>query len=795
MRFAWMLGGMLAATALAPLPLARAQDGAPNPQDAPPAAAAPAAPAPAAPAAPAAPVTPAPAPAAEAKKPAPKAAGSDGSMFDILTGSVEIRGQGTSNLDKASRFLEYRDEPTGPVAPWIEVATRSRPDDDYYFSATMKDAAQDDTNAGFEFGRYGVFSVTFGYNRILHRYGSGAYSLYGGVGTNRLTLPDALQASLQAAGTVAAGRNLLAAANVAARDVDDELRVERDILKMTISYVEIPGVRLYTDLRYEDRDGAKPVAGSFGHGNFDEIAEPRSHHIFSAETGAVYACDAFDARAYYRFSSFDNLNASVEWDNFFRATDAATSTGQSRGRIALAPDHLAHTVGFQAGVNLPLRTRINAEASSEWRTADNDLLPYTINTATNLPAALGGAKANLTSSLPQESFEGRINTQVYSVVATSRPLDPLDLKAVARMRQQNDDSERIDFPGYVQYDGTFRTLGIENERYEFDKMTGSFDAGYRVSECRTRFSGGYQYDRYDRDERDVERVEEHTVRVGAETKWCGAIKTSFGYSQSWRLRGTLDAPVPNEFPNLGRYDWTSRDRQKPSARVNVTPCDWAEIAIQYSYLLDNYDTEFGLRDAKGHEVSLDLDLNPCDRIALSPYGAYSNYTFDQKNRQGASSGINSPYAGFGDSSFSNWTAVDTGDSITFGITSMFVVVKERLKLSTDYTWAYNRSDIHLDSPLGPSSATDLNFRVLQSMMDAQNSERSTVNVRWDYTPSKRFTLSLGYTYDSYDAKVSFDEGLTGVPASSSGGFFGYFMTQEYENTDVHLFFLSATYKF
>ncbi|MBI3273259.1 MAG: hypothetical protein HYZ53_29985, partial [Planctomycetes bacterium] len=70
--------------------------------------------------------------------PAPGSAPASDGLFDRLEGKVVIGGQGLSNTDRAAKYLEYRDEPVGVVAPWVELRTISRPDDDYWFKLVAK---------------------------------------------------------------------------------------------------------------------------------------------------------------------------------------------------------------------------------------------------------------------------------------------------------------------------------------------------------------------------------------------------------------------------------------------------------------------------------------------------------------------------------------------------------------------------------------------------------------------------------------------------------------------------------
>ncbi len=745
-------------------------------------------------------------PVASGEKPPPQAsAASDEDLFDILEGEVEIRGQAITNTDQASKFLEYRDEPSGVLGERIALRTRARADDDYYFSLLAEDVAERDGSVGWTFGKVGDWKVTFDYNRIVHHYGFAGKTLYAGVGTNNLRLADQIQTDLQ--GTTPGNPSALLR-NFAggSDDLDDELRQQRERLKLRFEYTAIENVTLYTEMRYEDKDGTRPFGASMGFGHFEEIPLPLDAYTLEAEIGAIYREGAFDAVLSYTFSRYDSRYRSVTWDNPFRIVDSTTpgafsstnQAGASLGRITLDPDNVSHMVNLRAGYDLPWwETRITAETSAQWRLTDDPLEPFTTNSAIRPPVAGVPFAAFDPANLPVDEFDGEINVQNYAFTATSRPTRELDLRLKGSHRRQNDDSEKWRSPGYVRTDATWVVSQQENERFQYAKTTGALDAGYEVDALDTRFSAGYQYDRWDRDHRDVDYSDERTYRAAAETRWTPDLKTKFGYSWAWRDRSSVDDPLPAELPFLRRADWSTRGRHKPTAKVSWSPTDEIEVGTQYAYIDENYHVHFGLRDVVAHEVELDFTYTPTEHVSVALFLGYAHYLADQRSRQWSPGGAGDPFTGPpGFPSPSNWDAVEVTDTYTTGFNAHWAFVPDRWALDVGYVFAKNRSDIDMESPLGTSAANDANFRLAKDLNDAENSQRHTVTMEVGFTPSQRFRVAFGYELDVFRLDNFYDDGLNPVPITPTGGFAGgYLLNNRFEDAEVHLFYLSGSYKF
>lgn len=776
------------------------------------------------------------APAKEEPAESEEASSSD-DLFGELDGQVVVRAQGLTNLDRASKFLEYKDEPIGPVVDLVELSSKQHEDDDWYFNLRATDAGQKDARYGWEFGRYGKFKAEFGWDRIIHNYAFNGETLYRGVGSNHLTLADSIQAANQPLATGGAGSanalfNQLRNQWGGAQDIEDDLFIQRDRLRARFEYQALDPITLFAEFRYENRDGQKATFGSFGFSNTEELPAPVDADIYEVEVGVQYAQDDFDAALIYTYSYFDSANKSLLWDNPLRSTDAAAGTGAGAtvGRMALEPDNSMHEVALRLGYNLPWwRTRLSGEVAAGWELASSDLEPYTTNTAATILPADGGGLPWDVSSLPDRSFDAEVNTQSYNLTATSNPLDEMDIRSVFRFRRQNNDSEEIRFPVFSPYDQAVTSGAVSHlPHFEYDKWTASTDLGYRLDVLKTRIFAGYQWDEADRQHRDFAQVTEHTARGGFETKWSGDLRSRIQYAQTWRSNEDMEVIAPGASFPLGsfqRFDTAERTRYKPSVSVDWDVTDEIEVSAQYSYILDDYDQYFGLTELYRHNAELDLTWQPTERFSFAPFFGYENFYVEQTGRQwtptptsATASDFNSAGNPFtterGDFSPSNWTEKELGDDYVVGVHTRFEIVKERLAVLVDYTFARNKSDIDLSSPVGLRAATaaggappdddfvagdDNNFFIPQDLNDAENSERHTFNMRWQWTPSARFMAEVGYLYDEFDVDNYYDDGLNPIPEDRSGVVPTWtgavFLNQRVEDAEVHQFWISGSYKF
>ncbi|MBI5365781.1 MAG: MtrB/PioB family outer membrane beta-barrel protein [Planctomycetes bacterium] len=758
--------------------------------------------------------------------PPPAPVKSDDQLFDGLEGRVKIKAQAATNLDQASKFLEYRDEPIGPIADWIEVASKQTANDDWFFSMEVQDAAQKDARYAWEFGRYGQFKVEFQWDRIIHNYAFNGETPYAGIGSNYLTLPDPMQSALEAlpGGIVvstSAPTSTLAQSTAKANllrsfwnseDVGDELFLQRDRLHLRTEWTVMDPISFYTEFRYEGRNGQRPEYNRLGLNGSNtsaiELPVPLDAKIWEAEFGVKYAEGPFDATVKYEYSKFDNANKKFMWDSPIRITDSATQ-GPAVYSKSLEPDNQMHEVALELGYSLDFwRTRISGEAAAAWELMSTDLEAYTTNSTLTMPAALtptfgSGSLANEANLPNGGNYNAEINIQSYNLLVTSHPVDEADIRATFRHRRQNNDSEKLDFPielAYGDYGAVTNMISTTGgyfpiPRYEYDQWTAGVDFGYRVSELKSRFFAGYAYNEWDRQNLIVDRTSEHTVKGGVETKWTRDLKTKVTYMQAMRGHSERNSPVMANsagigVPQLERYDWSNRIRHRPRFDLNWQIMDGLALSGQYVYTYDDYKPVFGLKELSRHEGEVDIEIEPCAGVMVSPFLGYAAQRLLQVESPGRQSSSTFNYT------TSPWAYDEGSDTYTLGLKTRFDVVKDRLQLLLDYRFQKNHTDLDVDSDLGTSSADDANFFVPVDINDSENSTRNSITTRLQWKPSKAATLELGYLYDQYNSDLWLLDGMTPIPFSAQGAAVGIIsMNQRFEDAEVHMFWLSGEYKF
>src|SRR5262249_8760262 len=150
----------------------------------------------------------------------------------------------------------------------------------------------------------------------------------------------------------------------------------------------------------------------------------------------------------------------------------------------------AHTWSVAGGVNLPMNTRISANAAYSLRFQNAGFLPQTVNPTIASPL-LG---------LPAGSLDGTVATTLFGLQAVSKPLSPLTLTAKYRYYDYNDVTRELQFPGRVLDDRLLVTENVKALRPDFTKQNADLDARWRFGDvlATTLGAGWERWDRNDK---------------------------------------------------------------------------------------------------------------------------------------------------------------------------------------------------------------------------------------------------------------------------------------------------------
>jgi hypothetical protein len=235
------------------------------------------------------------------------------------------------------------------------------------------------------------------------------------------------------------------------------------------------------------KTGSRPMGMAFGSpgNNLREINEPIDQTMQDIKFTDSYATDRFQILGSYDLSLFSNNYTSVTSDNPLLVTDNATA-GSSRGRTSLAPTNHAHTGTLSAAVNLPYRTRINANGTYSLWVQDEPFIPVTINSAIVKPAG----------TLP-ESLGGHSGTSMFNLSGVSRPINPLTLSARFRTFTFRDKVDADTLPFMIVNDRSI-SAGVERESLPFTRRNADAAATWRVTQLPlpVTLAAGYAWERW-----------------------------------------------------------------------------------------------------------------------------------------------------------------------------------------------------------------------------------------------------------------------------------------------------------
>ena len=636
----------------------------------------------------------------------------------------------------SSKLEEYRDisrTVAGDVAFEAERGQR------LYLKGSAVNVGGDDPSVNAAAGRYGKYDMDFHYDRLVHRYAYDVKTLYSGIGSGVLTLDDTLQSNLQAAATPADTAVLLNGA-VTTADIGDP-EINRDRYKLGFRLTALGPFDLNVAVGHETRKGTRPFAGAFNNSQMVELFEPVDYETTDFRVTGEYHDRNMLLNFAYHYSQFTNAVDTLTFDNPLRATDAAM--GPSTGRIDLAPDNQYHNLSLTgAWTHLPGNSQIIANAALGWMLQDDELVPFTSNTALSAPA------------LPVNSADARVNTSLYYLRLTSRPLPYMLIKANLRYFDYDNRTGRIDFSGgYVETDETVIATAISNLPTSYTKSRAGLDLEFDAS-TRTRLGVGYQFERTDRDNREVERQDDNTIKSFLDTRVLDGVNLRASYERTDRQIGEYNPDVYllsgddiGELPQIRKYDQADMVRDRYGVSATVCPTQAWSLTGAFTYGADNFeDSPYGLLEDTHYIASLDADYMFGERATANLFYTYENYENSQRGNDGGA----------------DWTASGEDRIHTVGGGVTLALIPKRLDLNLTYSYSDADGDLSFTSPSG--SFADF---------DAVDSARiHALKSKLSYHLSRNLVLSLGYLWEKFDYQDYNTDGFGYVPTDAAGDYQG-----------------------
>jgi len=695
-----------------------------------------------------------------------------------VTGEVEVGGRAMSGDFGASKFQEYQDFVPGAYARGLVLI-----EDDalrHWVRSQIQYVGPRDQLYRLEGGAWGRWGFDLGYSEYPRTLSDTARTLYTAGPDASFTLPTGLAARLQSIAAAPARSAALGQALQGAVGIPLGFEIEQGHAD---AYWR-PTAEAEGRLRYStlQRSGNRPFSAAFGSpaGNFANFAAPIDDRIHDVRARLEWAEPEWSVALDYDGSFYVDALDSITAANPLRATDIATAS--SRGRLSAAPDNSANGISLTSATLIPVGfpLRIAGTFAYQLRTQNDDFLPETINTAITSPLL----------ALPRDSLHGQVNTWLGNVVLTGQPLRDLDLTLRYRVYEFDNTTGAFAFSSQVVNDQGFLPAPLETTPLDWLRQDLGFDAGYELTRA-LKLDFDYAWQSWRRSKyRELRRQDDHVVGAHLEARPVAGVVLRTGYTWSGR-RGGVYVPAPGELPGLRKFDEANRIENVVDALAQVTLAETLELSASGSYGYWNFESsDFGLTNSQYWNAGVDLSYHPFDWLGVSAYYTYESARDNQSSRYRPVVGGTTI-----DLAANDWYSRFRSGVNTAGATADLTLWPERVDLQLD--WLFETSQSQTSATGTAARATDWPF-------DGDNllSIGPTLNVH----VTEHVTLRAGYRYERYrldDFQIDTLQPFMPLsnipspptPASPPTPSQDVFLANRNQNYNIHVFGLSAQYRF
>lgn len=681
-----------------------------------------------------------------------------------VQGRVEV-GLGHVALDEPnSKYGEY----TGIRADdsyLIGEVDASVEDGAAYLELQAADLGLDYRNVKVAAGKYGIYSLAFGYDEIPHLVSVGDRSPFGGVGTDRLTLPAGF---VRAATT--SGMSTLAGS---LQTVD--LRTDRQEKLFRVSRHFAGGWQAELSLRREDKDGLQSLgaltAQNAGQADSTILPQPVDYRTEEFAVSLAFNGEGRQVELGYFLSLFHNGHTALTWDVPFLKAAPAALDYPAVARISLPPDNKYQRISLSGGVNLPRASRLSVVLDLGRMSQDDALLPYSTDEIGGTAALREDGQA-----LPRAGADAEIDVVHATVNLVSQPLPRLGVNARYRFYQTDNKTAYTLFDRVIN-DTVAQSATEDLYSRPYDYTLSRFDLGanYRFP-AGWRLQGDYGrevtgYDRY----RSVKEVVEDSLRAVLSRNFTDTLDGRLGYTHGRRVAERYDAfisystlipalscpslvtvnPDPDtggsttidtcfsNHPDLRQYDLASRDRNSLTASLVYTPSPAVDIGLDFAGRRDVFDddiafddTYLGLTADDSVSMTLDIAYTPEAPWSVSGYYTRERLSSSQSGRAfggAAAAAINSSL---------NWEAEFDDEIDTVGVAGSLDLLYDSLRLTMAYAYTREAGRIRFATGSGVTSED----------MPRDGSKRHAVDINAVYRLSDTLGVGLGVGYERFKSR-------------------------------------------
>lgn len=489
---------------------------------------------------------------------------------------------------------------------------------------------------------------------------------------------------------------------------------------------------------------------AFGNG-MGYFAQPIDYDIDRYDLNAQYASKRIQLQVGYTYSNFtDNLQV-INLQNPWAFTSVANSTGIS-APWSLPPSNAAHQVKLLFGYNITDTTRFNANFAYGVQSQNQG---FSTGTGNSLVAQAAEPSANL---------GGLVQTLFANFSLTAQPIKGLDLRVAYTVDDRDNQTPRNSFTG----DRNSAVSGVStvtNVPFSYDHQTFLAEAGYRVLP-NLKISVNDTYETTARTYADASFVTQNTITGKIRGQIISGVNGAVSYSHqdrdannyvplsTWQAL-SLNETMPKGF--LLSFEASRvRDEAKASVDLSLIPNMSASLMVKYAD--DRYpDSTYGLRNNHNLTIGPDVSWQVTPALNAHAFYSYQQLYYEQAGVYQSSNAINNPTPPTTSQYVVPWSNKTTDSVHTAGVTVDWQAIKDVLKFSIDYNFAYGDTAYAIGDSISFFGATVGASQVTQQSLNLQalpdvTSMLNMVSIRGEYTFRPNMTLMFGYAFEKFTYK-------------------------------------------
>ena len=722
------------------------------------------------------------------------------------------------------KFEEYRDinGVTAGTGLFLENLRLRifKPDESYSFQISGKDWGLHTQEFQLLGERLGQWQAGFDWDQMRHIYSTDSQSLLKVFGGNVFILPGARPPMVNWNG--APGWSCTqASAGSSNNDCDGQISQQWYTGRLFFKYTPTPNTDVSAELTRIYKDGQRPFGMAFGSpgGNFLELVQPISQKIYEFKLRGSWMTEMFQVQGGYTASVFVNDFPWVRADNPcvgagqlapVPPAPCASPPGATPGQFgttSLPPNNQAHTFDLSGGLNLPMRTRVNANFTYQLRLQNQDFQQQTYSNSLIL--------TNPGLQLPQTSLNGNVQTALFNFDVTSRPLQaPVTFTLKYRLYDYMDKSDTITFGAFIIDDqNAITTSPYRAGRYSFLRQNADLAARYQFMPG-TALTLGVGWEGWNRShDYEVTQSDEGLAKAAFDytpTDWLLArVSTTAGFrrgnfynTNAWGEANGNQPPTFNgsgsQQTSMRKFNEGDRNQYVANLMLQITPSDTVTVTPSASYKVSNYvsgglfdnqaqpdnnQSLLGLQQTISWNAGMDITWVPSDRISFTAGYVHESIFNKQRNRNNAPT----------DASM-DWISNSTDTVETFHASIKGTVIPQKLvfKMNGAYSQTLGRVETYSPNATGSvvynaNQPNDIAFR-----WPAFYDSLAHIDAALEYNLSKTWTAKLFYVYEQFINHNWQTGALTPFLGNATNA---VFLGQNWQNYTAQTLGVTLRYKF